>query len=149
MRHYCALNFRGLTSFACLSFSFKVFHFQGFSPFNSRPVLHYEVFKVPLCFSATACLVYTTQSFLSRTFSEFFKFFFVLLLSCCSVSAAHWLKKSGLLFALFSSTRIYYSFLINSQYLFATFINYFFELFAGFCSPFILRIPARLRAPDG
>ena len=25
MRHYCALNFRGLTSFACLSFSFKVF----------------------------------------------------------------------------------------------------------------------------
>ena len=76
MRHYCALNFRGLTSFACLSFSFKVFHFQGFSPFNSRPVLHYEVFKVPLRFSATALLVYTAQSFLSRTFLEFFKFFF-------------------------------------------------------------------------
>ena len=113
MTHYASLlcfEFSRTNKFCLFVFSFKVFHFQDFRPVNSRPVLHYEVFKVPLCFSATACLVYTTQSFLSRTFSEFFKFFFVLLLSCCSVSAAHWLKKSGLLFALFSSTRIYYSF---------------------------------------
>ena len=72
MRHYCALNFRGLTSFACLSFSFKVFHFQGFLPFNSRPVLHYEVFKVPLRFSATASLLYIPPYVLSTQNLNFF-----------------------------------------------------------------------------
>ena len=92
MTHYASLlcfEFSRTNKFCLFVFSFKVFHFQGFSPFNSRPVLHYEVFKVPLCFSATACLVYTTHSYLSRTFSEFFKFLFVLFLSCCSVSVAH------------------------------------------------------------
>ena len=42
----------------------------------SRPVLHYEVFKVPLCFSATALLIYSVPHFLSRGFLELFKFFF-------------------------------------------------------------------------
>ena len=56
--YYCALNFRGLTSFACLSFLSKSFIFRAFRPVNSRPVLHYEVFKVPLCCSATASSLY-------------------------------------------------------------------------------------------
>ena len=81
-------EFSRTNKFCLFVFSFKVFHFQGFCPVNSRPVLHYEVFKVPLCFSATACLVYTTQPFPSRAFSEFFKFFFALCwaaaaLGCC------------------------------------------------------------------
>ena len=95
LRHYCALNFRGLTSFACLSFCFKVFLFKGQSPLISRPVLHYEVFKVPLRFSATACLVYATQRSLSRTFSEFFKFFFALFQCCMQRTLPDGLKNQG------------------------------------------------------
>jgi len=77
-RHYCVSRiFRGLTSFACLSFVLDL-SFLSFSLLKLRPVLHYEVFKVPLCFSATACLVYTAHSFLSRAFLDFFKSFFAL-----------------------------------------------------------------------
>ena len=71
MTHYASLlcfEFSRTNKFCLFVFSFKVFHFQDFRPVNSRPVLHYEVFNVPLCFSATASLVYTTYRLLSTPF---------------------------------------------------------------------------------
>ena len=75
MTHYASLlcfEFSRTNKFCLFVFSFKVFHFQGFSPFNSRPVLHYEVFKVPLCFSATASLLYIRPYVLSTQNLIFF-----------------------------------------------------------------------------
>ena len=125
MRHYCALNFRGLTSFACLSFSFKVFHFQGFSPFNSRPVLHYEVFKVPLCFSATASLLYENGYLRSTLFLIFFKLF---LKKICGSE---------------ESRKLCYLLIIYTIYDVLHFVP------VCTFSVFILTIPARLLFPDG
>jgi len=48
LRHYCALNFRGLTSFRLFVFVSKSFNFRALALVISRPVLHYEVFNVPL-----------------------------------------------------------------------------------------------------
>ena len=74
-RHYCALNFRGLTSFACLSL-FKVFEFSELCSVFSRPVLHYEVFMVLLRFSATASLLYIRFRNLSTSYFDFFGLIF-------------------------------------------------------------------------
>ena len=93
-RHYCALNFRGLTSFACLSLFQSLSFFRAEALQISRPVLHYEVFKVPLCFrhqgssalrrllmsvSATASLFYANYPLLSTLFLNFFEKVFVLI----------------------------------------------------------------------
>ena len=65
MTHYASLlcfEFSRTNKF-CLFVFFpsKSFKFQGLNPVFSRPVLHYEVFKVPLRFSATASLLYIRQ----------------------------------------------------------------------------------------
>ena len=75
MTHYASLlcfEFSRTNKFCLFVFSFKVFHFQDFRPVNSRPVLHYEVFKVPPSLSATASLVYRKHPIVSTTFLDFF-----------------------------------------------------------------------------
>ena len=89
----------------CLFLS-KSFKFQGLNPVFSRPVLHYEVFKVPLRFSATALLIYSVYRFLSRGFFELFKFFFDLSDRPEQRTATLWLKKAGLVYALFFRARL-------------------------------------------
>ena len=112
----------------CLFLS-KSFIFQGLNPVFSRPVLHYEVFKVPLCFSATACLVYTTQSFLSRTFLEFFKFFLSSLLSCGSAQLLTGLKNQGFYLPCFQAL----TYITTLNKIVNTFFAIFLILFLSVC----------------
>ena len=89
MTHYASLlcfEFSRTNKFCLFVFVSKSFKFQGLDPVFSRPVLHYEVFKVPLRFrlqgssatrrflksvSATASLLYICDLCLSTSFFIF------------------------------------------------------------------------------
>ena len=128
MTHYASLlcfEFSRTNKFCLFVFSFKVFHFQDFRPVNSRPVLHYEVFKVPLCFSATASLLYENAYPRSTLFLIFFKLF---LKKICGPE---------------ESRKLCYLLIIYTIYGVLHFVP------VCTFSVFILTIPARLLSPDG
>ena len=108
----------------CLFLS-KSFKFQGLNPVFSRPVLHYEVFKVPLRFSATASLLYENGYLRSTLFLIFFKLF---LKKICGSE---------------ESRKLCYLLIIYTIYDVLHFVP------ACTFSVFILTIPARLLFPDG
>ena len=135
------LELSGTNKFLLVCLFFQISLFEALL-LNLRPVLHYEVFNVPLRFSATACLVYTSFSSLSIPFLKFFEKVFceavfrssfrtLPLFRALYVRIRVWRFKNRYAFQLPVSDR---SFIIALSFLLSTpFLNFFQVFYAAFC----------------